>query len=114
MYVCMYVCMYKCMHSGICVCMRYVRTYVCMYVCIFYVCIDMHLIDSGDLKTKVRVSFIVMETIWGQETKHYLHCGDSINTFNQSQVPTNHQAILLMYVRMYVCMYVCIYVCMYV
>ena len=54
---------------------------------------DTHLIDCGDLKTMVRVSFVVMATLWGPNTKeHYLNCGDLKNTFKQRQVPTNHQA----------------------
>ena len=31
---------------------------------------DRHLIDCGDLNTKVRVSFIVLATLWGPKTKH--------------------------------------------
>ena len=56
----------------VCVCM-YVCMYVCttMYVCM-YVCMERRLIDYGDHKTKVRVSFIVLGTknktlitLWG-------------------------------------------------
>ena len=39
-------------HIGACVC-------VCLCVCL-----DKRLIDCGDLKTKVRVSFIVLATLW--------------------------------------------------
>ena len=31
---------------------------------------DTRLIDCGNLKTKVRVSFIVQATLWGPKTKH--------------------------------------------
>ena len=59
---------------------------VCVCVCVC-VCLDKHLGDCGDLKTKVRVSFILLAKLWGPETKH-LHCGDLKNTL---KVPTNHQ-----------------------
>ena len=50
------------------VCM-YVRMYVTLYVCM-YACMDKRLIDCGDLKTEVRVCFIVMATLWGSKAKH--------------------------------------------
>ena len=54
------------------------------------VCVDKHLVDCGNLKTKVRVIFIFLTKLWGPKTKH-LHCGDLKNTFKQRPVPTNYQ-----------------------
>ena len=81
--VCMYVCMYVGRSVGrsvcrcVCVCV-YVFMYVCTYVCTMCVgmcvCVDgwmdWRLIDCGDLKTKVRVSFVPQATLWGPQTKH--------------------------------------------
>ena len=43
---------------------------------------DKHLVDCGNLKTKIRVIFIVLTKLWGPKTK-YLHCGDLKNTFER-------------------------------
>ena len=43
---------------------------VCVCVCVLYVCFDKRLIDCVHLQTKVRVSFIVLATLWGPKPKH--------------------------------------------
>ena len=51
----------------------YIYIYMCMCVCVCVcvsVCVNTHLIDCGDLTTKVRVSLIVQATLWGPKTKH--------------------------------------------
>ena len=62
MYACMCVCVYVCMY----VCM-YASLHACMHACV-----DSGLVDSGDLKTKVMVSFIVLATLWRLEKHLFL------------------------------------------
>ena len=47
--------------NGVRVSFIHIGACVCVCVC---VCLDKRLIDCGDLKTKVRVSFIVLATLW--------------------------------------------------
>ena len=57
--VCLSVCLYTCLAVHLSVCLG-----VSMYVYL-----ERHLIDYGDLNTKVRISFIVLATLWGPKTK---------------------------------------------
>ena len=60
------------------------------------VCMDTRLIDCGDLKTKVRVSFIVQATLWGQN----INKGVGTSKTNKGKFPQTTK-------QSYDCMYVC-------
>ena len=44
--------------------------------CVWEVGVGNPVVDCKDLKTKVRVRYIVQATSWGAETTHLLPCGD--------------------------------------
>ena len=55
------------------------------------VCMDTRLIDCGDLKTKVRVSFIVQATLWGQNINKGV--GTSKTNKGKSPQTTKHMTV---------------------